>query len=235
MLCVGFSVHLNAQVVLSDTTFNNSDWSSVSLPSSTGGTAGGISFGQINSGGNPGSFMSISVSQQTKNVGESNYALFAAIFGSLLEYNPSTQGAITSVSISVDLEGLTSSDNSYVEPFFEQNGDYFYSVSPLIFLTGSSGWITYSGTIPSGSIGDYNADEKYPDGSLNFTSSGGLITFGIGVGETSGSPIANVFGVDNIKYTLTTIPIPEPSAYGMLSLGIGLVCFGWRRRKQRMD
>jgi hypothetical protein len=211
--------------VLSDSTFSNVNWSSVSLLQ-FGAPAAVVSFGQVGAGGNPGSYMAFSATQGALN-SIPQYNIVAGILGiALLQYNPSTQGAITGISFSTDLEGLSPSAGCFVNPFIEQNGKYFVTGQASTYVSGTTGWATLSGAIsnPATAFSCYNALGQQISGGLDLTSTGGAITFGIGVEEGSGAPIYGNFGVDNISYTLTTTdPLPEPSTYAAAVMGFGML------------
>ena len=86
---------VNAATVFFDGTFNNADWNETKIVDSTNN--GSFSAFQVASGGNPGSFR------------ETNQSLNQGLLGvshlrSMFACNPSTQGAITSIDVSYDLQ-----------------------------------------------------------------------------------------------------------------------------------
>lgn len=83
--------------------------------------------------------------------------------------------------------------------------------------------------------------------SLSFPSlstfAGGLFSFGVEVAENTYNPEEGVFPYKNgtVKYTITPSfskpfsPVPEPETYGMMLMGLGLMGFVARHRKNHQS
>jgi hypothetical protein len=224
--------------ILSDSTFYNADWSSISLIPNPGEAPGVLNFNQVASGGNSGSYMQLNVSQTNPYSINGVYVINSGVFSSALIWNPSIQGAISSIAITFDAMGLYSSGGSYFAPMLIQNGSMYTDDYVDPFIHGLSGWVSHSGAaiLP----GDIVIDRGYDisTGNLNYqaldlSATGGLISFGFGVKEGSGGIITNSVGVDNFSVTITTGAVPEPSSYALFGLGALVLVIVATRRKQK--
>jgi hypothetical protein len=218
-----------ADTIFSDGTFNNADWNNTKILD----TAGNASFSavQVASGGNPGSF------QQT--IHSLNEGLMGAgHLNSNFAYNPSVQGAITSVDFRYDLIEFSPLNGFEViyQPLLFQNGTYyvgsFDNLDQAVWTT-----FTHSGLTASGfgnSDGGYSLPGAGP-ASPNFSSTGGLIEFGFFSGNTPvGGPFTTSSGIDNLAITIHAVPatVPEPSYLFLLAITLaGLVAS--QRNRQR--
>lgn len=228
----------DAQVELSDSTFNTTDWTSFSLSTPSGPAS--LSISQVTTGGNPGSFMDVTVGAPAGETGDVSYYINAGLTSSALVYDPSTQGTITSLSFSFSLEEQSGS-GSFVSFYFEQNGIYYtlpltYFYVADIGLNGTTSWQTYSGTVSDFSLTNlaedhvaligYDASGAETTTPPDVSSTGSPIEFGIGVDEQTDNP-ANTFGLDNFDVTIN--PAPEPPA-ALLMLATGALGLLVRRR-----
>jgi hypothetical protein len=198
-LCVLFLIAttspLPAQVILSDSTFTAANWQTVDLAE----TNASIAFTQLTQGGNPGSFGEITVSGPAGST-------YVGIISSVLTYDPSTQGAITSLSFSVDYKQESASGGIPVQLELEQGGNfYLWSNGP--FVNNETSWTSYSEVSPISSGGT---------GLPNFSSSGAPIEFGFGVSMFSFDPVQSTVGLDNLVIQINEAP--EPVGW-MLMLG----------------
>jgi hypothetical protein len=195
-----------ATITLSDGDFMEGTWS-------TFGSFNGTGYGSVaraSSGGHPDSYI------EAEAVVPSGFGSATVYFFSQsVAWDPQAGGPLASVSISADgkpfgdgfvLLGLAVQQNGRV---FEADGSYFYP---------SSGWSRY--TSPTWTPADFGSD---------FSPSGAPMYFGFRAMTTFGSAR---LGVDNYTVTLTigdVAPVPEPSTWAMLGLGlIGLAA--WRRK-----
>ena len=203
---------------IADTTFNNADWSSFSVIPAPGEAPAIINFNQVASGGSSGSYMQLNVSQTSTDIGGGS-DIFGGIQSAVLTWNPSTQGAITSLDISVDWKGLSIDGSSYLNLFFIQNGLVFVDPNNFTFVGGETEWTSYSGSAiyPGAVYRGYHADGTYETSSLDLSATGGLISFGFGSCEASSGVITNSIGIDNFSVSVTTVP--EPSTYALFGLG----------------
>jgi hypothetical protein len=209
-------------VTFFDGTFNNSDWSFIILNNNTGVTP---TASQV-VGGWPGPSHAVSIPL----FGPSGFQLQAETFSHRqgFEYNPSTQGAITSWSFALD--GMVIAPSSLVltavAPAIRQNGAVYRGESGTLFL----GVNNY--TAPPPLPANYVLVSPAPPGAPpqpDFVN-GGPIEFGFyvlfrGMGGSEGGQFDN--------FSISIVSVPEPSAIvlaGVLSaVGVGT---RWRRRRK---
>ena len=207
-------------VVISDSTFQNADWTHVEIADT--GSNGTLTVNQQSAGGNPGSYQ-----QGIHNWGPGfvSYTHLYAPMG----YDPSTQGAISSIDFTYDFitEAVTNPVTGGVSTsFFVTQGANRWFVNSLTVLAGSS-WQTsaLSGIAASDLSG------------IDFSASGSLIAFGY---QTSNSTTqvdgrTSTWGIDNWAVTVNQIgepnPIPEPSS--LLLVVAALVGLSIRARMTR--
>ena len=175
--------------------------------------------------------MQLNVSQTSTNSGGGS-DIFGGIQSSALTWNPSTQGAITALDISVDWKGLSTGGSSYLNVYIFQNGLVYIDPYNSPFVGGLTGWNTQTGSaISSGDINfafgaDASGSRNYTP--LNLSATGGLISFGFGVSEGSSGVISNSIGIDNFSVSVTTVP--EPSTYALFGLGALALLIATRRK-----
>ena len=203
-----------AATSLTDSTFAQADWQTFSIGTHSNPPAV-VSITSTASGGNPGSYMQMSL---TQNAATTSYSSYVGMVSPELTYNPAVNGSITQLQVSVDLIGLSVSGSSLVQFFAEQNNAFYEFNTPYIAGPASS-WTTYSGTISALTLASaygVKSDGTTAPG-LNISATAPPIEFGIGVGEISATPIANTFGIDN--FSVLVASAPEPSIPALLSLG----------------
>ena len=134
------------------------------------------------------------------------------------------------INLSVDLMGTSETDfGSFVNAMAEQGGVLFFNSAVYAYLNEATPWETYQGTLPASGWIAVNAQGGPVQGaSLNLTSSGAPIIFGIGTDENSSQPIQNTYGVDNISYAIN---VPEPSTWALLGFGAtGMLAAATRKK-----
>jgi len=208
-----------ATTTFSDGTFNSADWLSPPLVFTTPG--GGAAATQVGSGGDPGQFQRIA--QTVGPVGEilSVHLKVGAM------YDPSTQGAITSIDYTESARTWSTEFNTYggsSGPALRQNGkiyitgwtptrDDYWNPAPspwrTIDISGRGESQYYRIAAGSPLTPDYS---DHPD----FSASGGPIEFGfIRVNShTGGSSVVRTTDIDNWSLTLNTLPPPPPDGDG---------------------
>lgn len=209
------STGYSQMVVFSDGDFNPSNWTfGTSLSMGSGG-----SVNRISSGGNPGSYLRLTLSMSA-GVGD------AGIWGlnNSAVYNPATQGAIESVALSEDVLEIGSPHAGGA--VLMQNGLLYYRFT---YIAAGTSWTTLSAG--PGTAADYilypspnnGITSLHPD----FSILGAPITFGFyrNIGGTALTDFSNPAGLDNWKTTVNVVP--EPSA--ILLLVSALVLFGVHR------
>jgi hypothetical protein len=189
------------QVILSDSTFASANWSAA-IPSTH------ATFSQVTTGGDPGSFGEITLTDPTPAAppGYEN-AVGGIFFSSQLIYTPSVEGAIRSLSFSIDTESITGS--STVLLALEQDGDLIFPSNGPGVVTSNS-WQGYSEILSTGGVA----------GIPNFTATGDPIEFGVYVDAMAPANINSAVGIDNLVIDISEAP--EPSTLGLL-LAAGLI------------
>ena len=223
-----YSQVASADVTFSDGTFNPGDWPTIVSFGGTGGTSGA---GQHTSGGNPGQFYQVTLT--TNPTTATTGAGVASFFNnSAFNYNPSLQGAINSVSFSLDLISLGGNGGAaFANLALEQNGHIYagpeYDVSSTAWqhVGSMSLAATDFGLVTLGSDGQFSLNLA---SNPNFSATGPSILFGFtNIGNAlTNTPVTGteIMGVDNYNLTLHTIaPVPEPAVSGLLLSGIALV------------
>jgi hypothetical protein len=193
------------QVTLSDSTFASASWTPL-IPSTT------VTFSQNTTGGDPGSFGEVTLSEAATG---SPIAIGDAFLSSGLTYTPSVQGAIQSLSFSLNAEAVRGS-SQVILVVKQDSGLTFLSTGPGTVT--STSWQSYS----------ENLLTALENSSLNFSATGDPMGFGIYVNASSASGgINSAVGVDNLAININVAP--EPSALAlMLTAGI-IGSFGLKR------
>jgi len=189
----------------------------------TGAGGSNASSSQAVSGGNPGSYLS--VINNSNNEFISTFIFFA---GSL--FDPSTQGAITSVNLSVDAIRF-GPDGQGFAPALRQNGiNYLFMPENISF---PASWLSVNWSSLTGAdFRTWASSSAHPDFSL----SGGPIQFGFeNTNAATGLIRTTSSGYDNFSVTVNYTAIPEPSTYAALAgLGaLGLVVWRGAERGDR--
>jgi hypothetical protein len=206
-----------ADVSFSDGTFSDSDWT---VPQSHDLLA----VGQVGSGGNPGSY------RQTR-ISFNEQFDFAANLNLHFVYNPSTQGAVTGLTLADDLITTNAMGGSYY-PLIRQAGILYDDLSGQANAT-SNVWLSHSRTL---SLGDFTRLDGGA-GSPNFTSTGSAIEFGYLAIVTGGGFFESDTGIDNYSLTVSAAAVPEPSSLvlavaGVVIIGVARLAGGRHRWRQ---
>jgi hypothetical protein len=208
-------------ITFSDATFNNADWSASAIYDDTVSGPATFSVSQVATGGNPGSYRREThrLDQGTLHVGN---------LANAFVYDPSVDGAISSIAYSYDLlKPLTQTYTGVYWVLLFQNGSYYTSLVPADVPPPGGAWThsEHAGLEPSDFTG-------FTVGIPDFSSTGAPIQFGYNFANTSVSGVGNFFtygsGIDNFAVTVT--PVPEPTALALLGIG-GLALL--RRRSSR--
>jgi hypothetical protein len=229
ILAIGLTTVSASATTISDGTFNNSDWSLTQF--NTSGTANS-SATQQTSGGNPGSYRSV-----TNNVTAPNGFIYSLSLYTAQSYTPAISGAISSVNFSIDYECLSPcfGQGQVFGLAISQGGNFYVDSFSQTNIT--TGWLN-SGTqmIIASDLVQLNATGLVPGSHPNFSTSGSAITFGFVTENFSGGSTYSITaGYDNFEVgnLPTTGATPLPAALPLFATGIGgLGLLGWRRKRK---
>ncbi len=192
-----------ANVIFSDSTFLNADWttSALNIPANGGAGNGSVTATQTTVGGNPGSFRDIVQSMAD------NGNLLGLHFLSTAAYNPAAQGAITSIDFSDDIRGIANTQN--IGLVIAQNGNFYLGAPD----TSPSGvWAARGG------IGLLPGDFTEVGGGgvpLDFSGTAAPLIFGFYTSNTNAAGLTSEAGVDNYKVIVhnasVVVPLFEPA------------------------
>jgi hypothetical protein len=217
-----------ADILFTDTTFNPANYNNFSAtPNLDSGVT--ATYGQCASCGNPGQALEAIVTIPTTAGGA-----FVGFLNDSFVYNPQTEGAIISLSASVDkdvtLNRNTTDFTSYFYPLIEQGGNFYIAT-----LTGgtinsgtTTGYETISGGLDATSFGLYDFTNSVPDFSSNpdFSATGAPMTFGLAPLVYSNDAFTITVDYDNLNFDIvpsndggtTQSSVPESSSLGLLSI-----------------
>ena len=248
-LAVGASLAIAASSIaasattLSDGTFNSSDVTQTTVYNSdTAGTTVTPSV-PCSSCGNPGAGIQVfaDFSQSSLPAG-TLINLAVGFIDSVLSYNPTTQGAISSITASADKNLTTTTPGNAVflpggntfHPMIEQDGNYYIGSipGPTVPEPGSTGYntLSQSGLVASNFVlFDFSTD-TYGTANPNFA--GDPMVFGL----------AQIFGFfpgytstadyDNLSFTVEQTT-PLPATLPLFASGLGAIGLLGRRRKRK--
>jgi len=216
-----------ADSVYTDGTFNNIDWTLITEGVGIGGSA---SASQQPAGGNPGAYRQVTTNVNTAGSGSS--FIFAFNEKVAATYDPTVQGAITSIDYSEDsilVQGF--GDGQITGIALAQNGTIYYD---LDFKANSFAWTPNSETGLTSA--DFLTAAYYAGGPVthpDFSVSTAPITFGfvrVDSQAAGGGGYSIVGGIDNWSVDVHSAPLtpvtPLPSSAwsGLVLLGgIGLL------------
>ena len=203
--------------------FINGTWST-ETETGVGGSFAVVS--QTTSGGNPGNYLGI---QNTSN----NEGISALVFFSGSTFNPSTQGAVTSINLSLDAIRFGGNGQGF-SPAVRQGGVNYLVVPEN--TTYPASWSNGAWTnLTASSFQAVWTNSSNPDFSLT----GGPIEFGFSNTNSALGFRVTSSGYDNFSVTVNYTPIPEPSTYAALAgvgaLGLGLWRWQNERRRRRVQ
>jgi hypothetical protein len=222
ILFVGLGGPSQADVMFSDGTFDDADWSG-SVLASVGGTS--FSSSQTAAGGNPNAF------RQLQHTYGGNGSIFTGHLRDGAIYDPATQGAVASISLSFDLIGFdfgASNAVSYQALLF-QNGFYYSSSEFRLIQAPSDQWKGFDlSDLEAADFFRLNGSGETPD----FSATGALIQFGYSASNGTGNNQQTMTdsGIDNWSVRITSVP--EPSSFFFLGL-VGFLKLGFSRCKNQ--
>jgi hypothetical protein len=228
VLCVLVtSVPAPADILFSDSTFNPGNYNNFSAtPNRDPGVTS--TYGQCQSCGNPGQALQAVVSIPVTAGGA-----FVGFLNNTFVYNPQTEGAILSLSASVDkdltLNRSTTYFASYFYPLIEQGGSFY--IASIAGGTINSGTTTGYENIGQAGLtasdfGLYNfGTTSVPDFSINpdFSAGGAAMVFGLAPLVSANDVFTITVNYDNLNYDIVQggvvqPPVPESSSLVLLSI-----------------
>lgn len=219
----------------SDGTFNPANWTASKVVDTTGGSAT-FSEAQVLTGGNPGAYR-----QVTHTFGPGSIGVFNLLNGAV--YNPSTQGAIKSLSTSFDLLTVQAAFPGGAVEYnlvLFQNNTFYLGFGADTF---AGPWAHFSGSslTPSSFISSFTTTNQFgnpqfvsfgPGPALpDFSKTGAPIQFGYAsLNNSLGGPVlTDISGIDNWSVTVNQV-IPEPGSLTLFTTGLILLAGAVRRR-----
>jgi hypothetical protein len=233
--CATTGVLTASTVTFSDGTFNPANYTTGFLFIGTPGTT--ATYAQCASCGNTGQALAITITEPSGGTAAAaDVAL--GIINTTFAYDPLTQGAITSISASMDKDFTINQTVNYgftFRPLIEQDGNFFTAaiIGSSFTGPGSTGYINLSNTLLTASDFVQINPLTGVTGTANPNFAGDPMLFGIAQ-LFADSGIPNTIAVldnDNLNLTLTTVSgTPEPASGVLFCAGLaGLALL--RRRK----
>jgi hypothetical protein len=224
-----------ADVVFTDSTFDQGNYNQTATFTSDAGVT--VNSGQCATCGNPGQALQIQMSFPT---GSQTFDAAIGFVNKTFSYNPQTQGAITSISASVDkniiLNFPGNGFGNTFHPMIEQDGQFFIASIPGPTVQGTTtgfNTLAQSGLVAADFVSiDFTTDTT-GSGTPNFD--GDPILFGLAqLTSIIGGPATFEADYDNLSLDLSTVPVttavPEPSTFVLF--GLGLAALGVTRRRR---
>jgi hypothetical protein len=210
-----------ASTVFTDGIFNNADWSltTITNPAGAGSTVGA---NQIATGGNPNQYRIVF---HTLQITAPNSLVVGVHMNALSFYNPSTQGAISTINYSEDSINLINQGGGGQATGLAiiQGGNIYVQRNPILTMP-FSGFSTWTANPAPGLVASDlylidNAGNFFAGSNPDFSASGGPMQFGFYRGNSSGNVSSGSFiteaGIDNWRVEI----VPAPGVAGLMGLG----------------
>jgi hypothetical protein len=233
------SVPVFGDVLFTDSTFSPANYSQTA--SFLNSTALSIAGSQCAACGDPAKALQIAIMYGDTSSTEGMADL--GFVNNTFSYDPLTQGAISSISASVDKDidinlgpGPSFTFGNTFRPMIEQDGNFYLAAIPgPTFDGGDTGFLSLSssGLVASDFLEFNFSTDSFSSGTPNFA--GDPMLLGIGqiasLGVSGVSSSQETITYDNLSFDLQTVP--EPSSWGLLT-GL-LVAFGLALRRRQLS
>ena len=219
-----------ADVSFFDGTFNDADWTAAKFIDTTAGASATFTAAQVATGGNPGSYRNTDMNFTLGAIG-------VAHLSNSSTYDPTTQGAVSTIDFSYDL--LVTNPhvpNAAVryDILLVQGGVRYATTFFGDLITAPPGWTHFSHpSLTASDFIDY-ASGGFGTANPNFSAAGGLIEFGyVTRNSSTGATVTTHSGIDN--WNLAVHTVPEPSTAASLAFGAASLLALRRRRGSKGD
>ena len=220
-IAFGFAVSASpamAAFTFFDGTFKDPDWVLSTITNTNGSTSSSQGF-QVASGGNGGSYRSVTHQMEVSG----QYALVLSVHMSNGAFwDPSTQGAITSINYSEDSRNSVGAMGTGLA--ISQGGNVYVLRQPgLLYTFGNWGTNTRNGILAADMYRIDASGNFFSNQNPDFSASGGTMQFGFWRGNGSGTTGAGSFSYDTaIDNWGVEIVIPSPGAFALVGMA-GLI------------
>jgi hypothetical protein len=224
-----------AGTIYTDGTFNLANYTTFTYSGSNVGTVGGVTT-QCASCGNPGNALSTTVTT----TGDAETQLDLGYLNTTFLYNPSTQGAVTSITVSIDnvtlllnLPGEPTVFDNFL-PLIEQDGNYYYDnlTSGPYANPGDANYVTISATLTAANFDQFNATTGVTTTSSHPNFAGDQMEFGLIVYEQFVAPVPGFNElIENDNLTFNVSAAPEPATFALTSAALAALGLFISRRR----